>query len=122
LALQLVVGQMHVRSLDAILHDLHDARSMPVESLYTFIYRQAWESLDETSHRVLLAMPLVNVRGDSEETIRSICGLAHDDVTNALQRLITLNLVRATGDLNQKRFYIHGLTRTFLQEQVARWQ
>lgn len=122
LALLLVVGQMHMRSLDTVVHDMQNAHSMPVESLYTFIYRQAWESLDEVSRRVLLAMPLTNVRGESEEYIQSVCQLSHEEVTDALQRLITLNLIRTADDLHQKRYLIHSLTRTFLQEQVARWQ
>lgn len=122
LALLLVVGQMHLRSLDTVLVDLQHARSMPVESLYTFIYRQAWESLDEASRRVLLAMPLTNIRGESKEYIQSVCQLAPEEVASALQRLITLNLVRTTGELLHKRYFIHSLTRTFLQEQVARWQ
>jgi len=122
LALQLVVGQTHVRSLDTVLHDLQTARSMPVESLYAFIYQQAWEGLDENSRRVLLAMPMVNVRGDSEEFITALCDLASDAVRSALHRLITLNLIQTTGDLHHNRYYVHSLTRTFLQEQVARWQ
>jgi hypothetical protein len=35
---------------------------------------------------------------------------------------VALNLVNSLGDLTERRFAIHNLTRTFLQEQVARWQ
>jgi hypothetical protein len=36
--------------------------------------------------------------------------------------LVRLNLVDVRGDLQQRRYSIHNLTRTFLHEQVLRWQ
>jgi DNA polymerase III delta prime subunit len=121
LALLLVVGQTHLHSLDLVLHDLAAARGVSVEHLYTFIYRRAWEALDETSRLALLAMPLVNVNGDSFDYIAALSDLPPATLTSALQRLITLNLVNSVGDLHQRRYSIHGLTRSFLIEQVAKW-
>jgi DNA-binding MarR family transcriptional regulator len=43
-------------------------------------------------------------------------------VSDALDRLVTLNLVDSQGNLSERRYSIHGLTRTFLQEQVGKWQ
>jgi len=42
-------------------------------------------------------------------------------VTDALIRLVQLNLVDSRGDLLTRRYTIHYLTATFLQEQVVRW-
>ena len=39
----------------------------------------------------------------------------------ALNQLVTLKLVDARGGLNDRRYSIHNLTRTFLEEQVAQW-
>jgi hypothetical protein len=36
--------------------------------------------------------------------------------------LVLLNLVDARGGLHERRYTIHSLTRTFLQEQVAKWK
>ena len=42
-------------------------------------------------------------------------------VADALQWLNELNLVTVSGGLHDRRYGIHSLTRSFLQEQVARW-
>lgn len=128
LALRLVVGQTHVHALREVLHDLAAARGQPIENLYTFIYRRAWDALDETSRRTLLVMPLVSARGGSLAYLAEVSGLARADLRNALDRLVQLNLVDSHGfsmgktiDLNERLYSIHNLTRTFLHEQVARW-
>jgi predicted DNA-binding protein YlxM (UPF0122 family) len=122
LALRLVVGQTHTYTLESILHDLQVVRTQAHENLYTFIYRQAWDSLDVNSQAVLLAMPLVNPQGDTLEVIAAISDLDIGTVRMALNRLVMLNLIDGRGGLNDRRYSIHGLTRTFLHTQVIRWQ
>lgn len=122
LALRLVVGQTHVYTLTSILDHLQNALGQTAENLYTYIYRRAWEGLDTTSQDLLLVMPLVNPQGDALEVIADVSGLTLEVVHAALQRLVTLNLVDARGDHNERRYSIHGLTRTFLHEQVLHWQ
>lgn len=121
LALLLVVGLTHVHSLSVVLRHLREARGLPAENLYTYVYRQAWDALDELHQQVLLAMPLTTVYGETLEFIAAICDLPPAVTADALHRLYTLNLVTAGGDLHQRRYAIHSLTRTFLHEQVARW-
>jgi hypothetical protein len=57
LVLKLVIGQIQVRSLPQVLTDLKEARGRRVDALYEFIYRRAWDLLDDGSRRVLLVMP-----------------------------------------------------------------
>ncbi len=121
LALLLIIGQLHIHALPVVLEQVTGARGAPVESLYTYIYQQAWRSLDATSQQVLLSMPLVNIHGEDLAYIAAISAVAPEQAAEALRKLATLNLVISLGDLQQRRFSIHGLTRTFLQEQVARW-
>ena len=121
LAIRLVVGQCHLYALDVILENLRAARGQTMEQFYTYIYRQAWDALDETARRVLLVMPLVSSLGGTLEHIRKVSGLELGAVTDALGRLIQLNLVDSRGDLKTRRYTIHNLTATFLQEQVIRW-
>ena len=121
LAIRLVVGQSHVHALDHILANLRAARGQTIEHFYTYIYRQAWDALDETARRVLLVMPLVSSLGGTLEHIRKVSSLELGAVTDALGHLVYLNLVDSRGDLKTRRYTIHNLTATFLQEQVIRW-
>jgi len=122
LALRLVVGQTHIYTLASILDHLQKARGQTVENLYAYIYRRAWEGLDATSQDVLLIMPLVNPNGDALAVIAEMGGLAEETVHTALQRLVMLNLVDVRGSFAERCYSIHGLTRTFLHEQVLHWQ
>ena len=122
LALRLVVGQLHAYGLHDILADLPAARGESIENLYTYIYRRAWDGLDDPGRRVLLAMPLVQVNGEGLDFIQAVSGLDAPDVRHGLETLIRANLVNVLGGLDGRRYGIHSLTRVFLQEQVARWQ
>lgn len=121
LALRLVVGQTHVYPLRSILYDLQQARSKTADNLYTFIYRKAWEKLDALSRRALLTMPLASPRGDDLDYLAEVGDLDVDELRMALNQLVTLNLVDAQGGLNDRRYGIHSLTRTFLLKQVVKW-
>lgn len=122
LALRLVVGQIHTHTLDSVLEKLQMARGRKSDNLYTYIYRDAWDQLDEMARHVLLLMPLITNHGETSEYIAKICKLDLDDLDDALGTLIQLSLVESRGDLHQRRYTIHGLTRTFLQKQVIKWQ
>lgn len=121
LALRLVVGQTHVHPLQGVLDDLTAARGPTVENLYAYLYRIAWDSLDELARDVLLAMPLTTPRGANAEYLAEVSGLDSGDLRGALARLVDLNLVDSKGDHRERRFAIHALTRSFLVEQVLRW-
>lgn len=122
LALRLVVGQLHIHALPAILHDLASVNSRKVESLYTFIYRRAWDNLDEPARRLFLTMPLTDSHGGDLDFLAIVSVLGDGDLRHALDTLVMLNLVDVRGELNHRLYTIHSLTRTFLQEQVAKWQ
>lgn len=126
LALRLVVGWSRAQGLPLVLEDLRLARGKRVEELYTYIYRKAWEGLDEAAQLTWLAMPLLH---EKSATLAEIVS-AMDDLGNrpdehgvryALERLVQLNLVDAQSDLNTPHYSIHPLTRTFLQEQIGKW-
>ncbi|MCB0098067.1 MAG: hypothetical protein KDE46_20180, partial [Caldilineaceae bacterium] len=121
LAIRLVVGQVHVHSLQHIVRNLRQVKGESTENLYAYIYRQAWESLDELGKRILLAMPLVPPAGDDLEFIAAMSEIDIDELARGLNQLVARNLVDARGGLNQRRYSIHGLTRTFLHQQVLVW-
>lgn len=122
LAIRLVVGQLHVHALDTVLDNLQQARGQKSEALYTYIYRHAWEQLDELSRRALLAMQLVTSFGATAAQLGEISRIEPDDLVDALERLAQLSLIDSSRSLNERRYTIHGLTRTFLREQVLHWQ
>jgi hypothetical protein len=121
LALRLVVGQTFVHSLDHVLADLRGAQGGAAEQLYTHIYRCAWERLDEAARQVLLIMPLVNEAGAELDFLAAIAAQEAQELRPALERLVTLNLVDSQGDLSNRLYSIHSLTRSFLHEQVLHW-
>ena len=122
LAIRLVTGQIYVYTMEVVLDNLLRARGTQIENLYTFIYRTAWDRLDELTRRVFVAMPLAPTTGATLSYLAQISTLKEDDLTQALEMLVRLNLVDVRGDLRQRRYSIHGLTRSFLHEQVLRWQ
>lgn len=122
LALRLVVGQTHMERLDVILDDLKTARSEKAEDLYQYIYRRTWDHLDEVTRTTLMFMPLALDEGSELDFLQAVTGLEYRDLRRALDWLVTLNLVDFQGKLSERRYTIHNLTRTFLQEQVIKWQ
>ena len=121
LALRLVAGQLHIHPLHVVLRALRAAYGKPAANLYTFIYRHAWDNLDDTCRQAFLSMALVGPDGDSLDYIAEISSVELGKLHTAIQTLVTLNLIDARGGLNDRRYSLHGLTRTFLLEQVAKW-
>lgn len=122
LALRLVAGQAVVHALPTVLRNLRSARGRSAEQLYTFIFREAWDDLDEKAQRTLLAMPLAPPSGASLEHLVQVSGLHEETVHDALENLVRRSLVDIRGDLYRRRYTVHNLTRTFLLEQVAKWR
>lgn len=124
LALRLVVGQLHVFDLTHVLNDLKEARSQSAENLYTFIFRRAWDHLDEVARMLLIAMLLTSDEGDTLDELLTICAeeLSGSELRVGLRRLVMLNLVDNRGNLFERRYAIHNLTRSFLHRQVKIWQ
>lgn len=122
LALRLIVGQTHTDHLDKVLNDLRTARGQKVENLYTYIYRRVWDNLDGTTRDVFLLMPLVVEDGDNIDYLKAATRLELDEVRDALELLITLNLVDVRRGADEWSYSIHNLTRTFLEEQVLKWK
>jgi DNA-binding MarR family transcriptional regulator len=124
LALRLVVGQTHIHPLERVLTALQTAQGYRVEQLYHYIYWQAWTQLDTAAQQALLLMPLVTESGGDLDYLTSMAaaaGLSAITVSDALERLVALSLVDSRGGLHERRYTIHALTRTFLQEQVLKW-
>ncbi|MCB0061107.1 MAG: hypothetical protein KDE19_03295 [Caldilineaceae bacterium] len=121
LALRLVVAQAHFYDVESILNHLRQATNRAAENLYTYIYLHAWERLTQLEQDLLLVMALVNPDGDTLATIAEFGELSETTAAEGLNALARLSLVEVCGDGHNRCYTIHGLTRTFLHEQVLRW-
>lgn len=122
LALKLVTSQLRIHPLAVVLADLTQARTRSVEALYCYIYQRIWTMLDEPAQEVLLAMPLVSEQGGAFALVDAMIQRPAAELRAALEALVRMSLVEVRGDLHERRYTIHNLTRTFLQEQVLRWR
>jgi hypothetical protein len=119
LALKLVVGQLRVLPLAQVLHNLQAAQGKKIEALYTYIYWQSWQLLDERSRQLWLTMPIhPHVTFDH---LLAVSGFDADDLAQGLEQLVTLSLVELAGDLEERRYRLHRLTETFLLNEVLQW-
>jgi len=121
LALKLVVGQASYHSLSTVLEDVKLARGKTVQELYEYLYRWAWNNLSDEERKILLAMPLLPPEGGDFEQIVAITGMDEDVVHDALEKLVSQSLVEVVPGIDHSTYAIHGLTRTFVQEQAAKW-
>lgn len=121
LALRLIVGQNHIHPLGRILDDVASASTPATQSLYTYVYEQAWQSLDPLAQQVLKLFPMANPSGEEIDNLADAGGLSVDEIRSSLNHLVRLNLVDARGGLTERRYSIHGLTRAFLHERVLGW-
>ncbi|MFN8445624.1 MAG: NB-ARC domain-containing protein [Caldilineaceae bacterium] len=124
LAIKLIMGQLHTFALDEVLADLRQAQGQKAEHLYSYIYRQIWERLDEVQQRILLLMPLAAEQGADLNFLSAMAtsvGIEPPRLRDGLAHLSALNLIENRGDLHRRRYAIHSLTRTFLQQDVLRW-
>lgn len=120
LALKLVIGQLLFLPLAHVLEDLRRAQSQPIHDLYTHIYWQAWQLLDEASRQLFLILPVET--NSTYPQLAALGILTPEQLQRALAQLIALSLVQVGGDLEQPRYTLHRLTETFLMHEVLQWQ
>ncbi|MEZ4677802.1 MAG: BTAD domain-containing putative transcriptional regulator [Caldilineaceae bacterium] len=120
LALNLVLGQLSFLPLPHVLANLQAATSKRVDELYTYIYWQAWQLLDDAGRQLFLSLPLVYNGTFGQLMATSMLDL--DELQGALSQLIGLSLVQIMGDLLEPRYRLHRLTETFLMHEVLKWQ
>lgn len=122
LALRLVVGQTHDYSLDVVLQKLKAAQGASIEALFRYIYRWAWELLDDNAQELFLSLPLLPEEGADLAFLGTTSGLNGSALYDALEKLLRLNLVdHRSHSLRRSVYTIHSLTRTFLLQDLVRW-
>ncbi|MEM7342673.1 MAG: tetratricopeptide repeat protein [Chloroflexota bacterium] len=120
LALKMVLGQINFLSLSEVLDSLIQAKGQQVDDLYTYIYWQAWQMLDEPTRTLFVALPICP--DGTLADLERLTNLSRAQLQQSLKQLISLSLVTVGGDLEQPRYRLHRLTETFLMNEVLKWQ
>lgn len=118
LAIKLIIGQVHTFPLADILGRLRSAQDDPAADLLDFMYAEAWKGLDGNARRVMAALLLVTEEGGQLEQIAATTELGIHAAANCLRRLAELSLVEVKGDLHERRYRLHPLTRIFVTQQL----
>lgn len=122
LALKLVAAQMSHWPLSILLENLRSARQRAPESLYSFIYRRAWQALNDPARQLLLSLLPLASDGEDIEWLRLMSFLPADAFAEALGQLLDYSLLETAGSPESPRYRLHRLTTTFLQTEVlAGW-
>ena len=120
LAIKLVIGQISVLSLSQVLDNLQAASGKDVQGLFTYIYWQAWNMLDQAGQQLLLVMPMA--QNNSVDELGELAQLEGYALSHAINQLASLSLIQIGGGLNDRRYSIHRLTESFLLNEAIRWQ
>ncbi|MEM8860032.1 MAG: tetratricopeptide repeat protein, partial [Chloroflexota bacterium] len=120
LALKLVIGQTRFLPIQQVLAGLRLAQTRQTDQLYHYIYREAWEMLDEKARKLFVSLPIVPNGTFDQLAVAS--QLSQFDVHSALSDLIDLSLVEVGPGDTGPRYKLHRLTETFLMHEVIKWQ
>ncbi|MBV7339467.1 AAA family ATPase [Chloroflexi bacterium TSY] len=119
--------QAHADVTCLSLQELSESDTLPfmrlsaaIRWLYTYIYWQAWQMLDDAARTLILALPVVSHADFA--ALGMISDLQVDQLHHALQQLIALSLVQVRGDLENRLYSLHRLTETFLMNEVLQWR
>jgi hypothetical protein len=115
LALRLVVGQVELHGIPAVLEDLRHAKGAGA-SLYRYLYEWVWEHLSKVNRTVLHALLVLTDGNSTAPAIQKLTQMDRDTIHAALQQLVQQNLVMLQGNLEQRYYTLHNLTRAFLEE------
>ena len=117
LVLKLATAQFGFVPAEEIIRQLQLGKGN-AKKMYSYIYRQAWELLDDIGKRLLLAMLDVSPDGDDRQWICKMNNLTDDDFTQGLTQLKRLSLVEFSGTIKIPHYRIHRLTTTFLRTDI----
>lgn len=123
LALKLIAAQIPHFPLDHLLDWLRRAGGRMSEGMFTYIYRHAWQLLDDPARRLLLAMLTLSPDGEDVAWMRLISDLPEAQFEPALAALLDCGLLQVSGSLQEPLYHLHRLTVTFLQSDLLLgWQ
>ena len=118
LALKLTAAQLAHLPLAAVMDGLRQANRQPSEQLFTYIYRRAWQLLDDPAKALLLSCLSIAPEGDNADWLRLMSDLPEDKFEAALAQLTDYSLLEAAGPPDAPVYRLHRLTAAFLQTEI----
>lgn len=120
LALELLLGLINEFGIEAVLSMLREPSGTPSEELFHHIYTYDWRNLKSPANIVLSALLLVQPQGGDYALLSTITELNSTQLQSALKELIHLSLIQTAGHGSDIRYTVHGLTRSFLEQEQIR--
>lgn len=119
LALKLAAGQFGLYPANEIIENLRFGKNNS-QNLYIYIYRKAWQLLDDIARRLLLSMLLVSPDGEERQWICETGDLSAKEFAAGLEQLKRLSLIEFSGTSEVPLYRIHRLTSTFLHTDIIK--
>jgi hypothetical protein len=114
LALKLLVGQLRFYPLSQVLARFSRGTTVDDASLFNYIYREIWESLNDENKEILLALTQASGSGFTFERLLERVTFPQEILVQYLEELILLSLVDQAGTLAERQYRLHRLTEQFL--------
>lgn len=114
LALKLMVGQLRFHSLPHTLARLQNNENATEEGIFDYIYREVWETVDDSAKMTLLALTQSGKDGFTFDHLAAVSGVPPSDLSRSLEELVLLSVVDVSGSLFERHYRLHNLTTTFL--------
>jgi LuxR family glucitol operon transcriptional activator len=118
LALKLTAAQLAHLPLSDVITGLQKANRQSSERLFTYIYRRAWQLLDEPAKALLISLLSISPEGEDIAWLRIMGGLPENEFEAALQQLTAYSLLEVAGSPDAPVYRLHRLTTTFLQTEI----
>lgn len=118
LALKLTAAQLAHLPLAEVMDGLRQANREPSERLFTYIYRRAWQLLDESAKALLLSLLSISPDGEDVAWLRLMSDLPENEFEAALAQLTAYSLLEVAGSPTAPAYRLHRLTTTFLQTEI----
>lgn len=120
LALKQVVNLLDILPLTMVLTRLSQGKDGQIEEMYRHIYWQTWQMLSANGRQLLQAMSLMAEPGDDLEDLCRLSGLPESQLWSAAMELRSYSLLEVKGNLRERCYNIHQLTKTFLRTEIVR--
>lgn len=122
LALKLIAAQMQLNPVSEIINEFKKAERGK-ESIYRFLYWKIWNSLSDSSRRLLFTFLTADPEGEDSKFLGILSGLAPHAFARSFIELDEFSLVETNWIHETPKYRIHRLTSTFLQTDVLKtWE
>lgn len=119
LAIKLVVGQLVYYPVAKVLSELHDEAKVTNE--VTNIFSGVWEMLSEDAQKLLITiLQFAPDVGGTINALKVVSGFSSREIESAITELLRFSMLEVfDSSFNQeKRYYLHPLTRQFLLSSI----